>query len=115
MQVTKGGIESIKGANPLEAVVAERGIELRRKGRHLVGHCPFHADKKAASFTITPNRGLFHCFGCGGAGAVGHGADLPERERPRPGRALVAVPDREWRAPGPCGGSLPLELLRAEG
>jgi len=70
MQVTKEGIESIKGANPLEAVVAERGIELRRKGRHLVAHCPFHADKKTASFTVTPARGLFHCFGCGAAGDV---------------------------------------------
>jgi 5S rRNA maturation endonuclease (ribonuclease M5) len=70
MQVTKEGIESIKGANPLEAVVAERGIELRRKGRHLVAHCPFHADKKTASFTVTPSRGLFHCFGCGAAGDV---------------------------------------------
>jgi 5S rRNA maturation endonuclease (ribonuclease M5) len=70
MQVTKEGIESIKGANPLEAVVAERGIELRRKGRQLVAHCPFHADKKTASFTVTPGRGLFHCFGCGAAGDV---------------------------------------------
>jgi DNA primase len=70
MQVTKEGIESIKGANPLEAVVAERGIELRKKGRHLVAHCPFHADKKTASFTVTPGRGLFHCFGCGAAGDV---------------------------------------------
>jgi 5S rRNA maturation endonuclease (ribonuclease M5) len=70
MQVTKEGIESIKGANPLEALVAERGIELKRKGRHLVAHCPFHADKKTASFTVTPGRGLFHCFGCGAAGDV---------------------------------------------
>ena len=37
MQVTKEGIERIKSANDLAAVVAERGIELRKKGRQLVG------------------------------------------------------------------------------
>src|SRR3972149_7816369 len=70
MQVTKEGIEAVKAANELQAIVAERGIELKRKGRHLVGHCPFHADQKTAAFTVTPNRGLFHCFGCGAAGDV---------------------------------------------
>jgi DNA primase len=50
-------------------VVAERGIEVKRKGRVVVGRCPFH-EEKTASFTITPGRGLFHCFGCGAAGDV---------------------------------------------
>ena len=70
MQVTKEGIERIKGANPLDAVVAERGIELRKKGRVLVGRCPFHQPDKTPSFTVTPSKGLFHCFGCGAAGDV---------------------------------------------
>ena len=69
MQVTKEGIERIKGANPLATVVADRGIEVRKKGRVLVARCPFH-DEKTPSFTITPSRGLFHCFGCGAAGDV---------------------------------------------
>jgi len=69
MQVTKEGIERIKGANELAAVVAERGIEVKRKGRQLVARCPFH-DEKTASFTITPGKGLYHCFGCGAAGDV---------------------------------------------
>ena len=69
MQVTKDGIEAIKSANPLDAVVAERGIELRKKGRVAVARCPFH-DERTASFTITPSRGLFHCFGCGVGGDV---------------------------------------------
>jgi len=70
MQVTKEGIERIKSANELSAVVAERGIEVRRKGRQLVALCPFHPDQKAASLTLTPSKGLFHCFGCGAAGDV---------------------------------------------
>ena len=69
MQVTKEGIERIKGANDLAAVVAERGIEVRKKGRVVVARCPFH-DERTASFTITPSKGLFHCFGCGAAGDV---------------------------------------------
>ncbi len=69
MQVTKAGIERIKASNELAAVVAERGIEVKRKGRHLVASCPFHEEEEA-SFTITPSKGLYHCFGCGAAGDV---------------------------------------------
>jgi DNA primase len=69
MQVTKAGIERIKSASDLASVMAERGIELRKKGRVLVARCPFH-DEKTPSFTVTPARGLFHCFGCGAAGDV---------------------------------------------
>jgi len=67
--VSKEGIERVKAANELSAVIAERGIELRKKGRVLVGRCPFH-EEKTPSFTITPAKGLYHCFGCGAAGDV---------------------------------------------
>jgi DNA primase catalytic core len=69
MHVTKEGIEYIKSANELAAVVAERGIALKRKGKVLVALCPFHQEK-TPSFTITPAKGLYHCFGCGAAGDV---------------------------------------------
>jgi DNA primase len=69
MQVTKAGIERIKSANDLAAVVAERGIELKRKGRQLVAPCPFHQEK-TASFNVSSAKGLFHCFGCGVSGDV---------------------------------------------
>ena len=69
MQVTKEGIERIKAANDLAAVVAERGIGVRKKGRVVVARCPFH-EEKTPSFTISPGKGLFHCFGCGAAGDV---------------------------------------------
>jgi DNA primase len=69
MQVTKEGIERIKSANDLAAVVAERGIALKRKGRQLVGSCPFHQEK-TASFNVSSAKGLFHCFGCGVSGDV---------------------------------------------
>jgi len=69
MQVTKEGIERIKSANELAAVVAERGIELKKKGRQLVAPCPFHREK-TASFNVSSAKGLYHCFGCGASGDV---------------------------------------------
>jgi DNA-binding transcriptional ArsR family regulator len=50
-------------------VLAERGVELKKKGRTLVARCPFH-EEKTASFTVTPSKGLYHCFGCGAGGDV---------------------------------------------
>ena len=47
MQVTKDRIERIKAANDLAAVVAERGVALRKKGKQLVAPCPFHKEKTA--------------------------------------------------------------------
>jgi len=69
MQVTKEGIERIKRANDLGEVVAERGIEVRKKGTTLVASCPFH-EETTPSFVLTPSKGLFHCFGCGVSGDV---------------------------------------------
>jgi DNA primase len=69
MQVTKEGIERIKSANDLVAVVAERGVALQKKGRQLLGSCPFH-EEKTASFNVSSTKGLFHCFGCGVSGDV---------------------------------------------
>ena len=68
-QVTKEGIERIKKANALAELVAERGIEIKKKGRTLVASCPFH-EEKTPSFVITPSKGLFHCFGCDVSGDV---------------------------------------------
>ena len=69
MQVTKEGIERIKSGNDLAAVVAERGVELKKKGKQLVAPCPFHQEK-TASFNVSSAKGLYHCFGCGASGDV---------------------------------------------
>jgi DNA primase len=69
MQVTKEGIERIKAASDLAALAAERGLTLRKKGKQLVAPCPFHKEK-TPSFTVTPAKGLYHCFGCGASGDV---------------------------------------------
>jgi DNA primase len=58
-----------RAANPLAAVIAERGIKLERRGRHLFALCPLHQEA-SASFVVTESKGLFHCFGCGAGGDV---------------------------------------------
>lgn len=44
-------------------------VTLRRRGRNWVGLCPFH-NEKTPSFTVSPERGTFKCFGCGAGGDV---------------------------------------------
>lgn len=44
-------------------------VTLRRSGRNYMGLCPFH-DEKTPSFSVNPERQIFHCFGCGKHGTV---------------------------------------------
>jgi DNA primase len=52
----------------LHALVAEH-VTLRRSGKRWVGLCPFHSEK-TPSFTVSPDIGVFKCFGCGKGGDV---------------------------------------------
>jgi len=49
-------------------IIGQR-VELRKAGKEFLGRCPFHADK-TPSFSVTEEKGLFHCFGCGESGDV---------------------------------------------
>jgi DNA primase len=49
--------------------VVSRYVSLRRQGQRWVGLCPFHSEK-TPSFTVSPDRGFFKCFGCGKGGDV---------------------------------------------
>ncbi len=46
-------------------------VSLRRRGANLLGCCPFH-NEKTPSFTVSPAKGIFKCFGCGEAGNAVH-------------------------------------------
>ena len=48
------------------AVVSEH-LALKRVGRRYQGLCPFHSEK-TPSFSVNPELGLYHCFGCGAGG-----------------------------------------------
>lgn len=61
-------IEEIRGRVDIVDYVGEY-VNLRKQGNSFVGNCPFHADK-TPSFHVTPENGLFYCFGCGVGGDI---------------------------------------------
>lgn len=63
-------IEKIYAAAKIEEVVSDY-VTLRKRGANLIGLCPFH-NEKTGSFTVSPSKGIYKCFGCGASGhAVG--------------------------------------------
>ncbi len=61
-------IEEIRGKSDIVKVVSEY-VALRKRGRNYLGLCPFHPEKDA-SFTVSPEKQIFHCFGCNEGGNV---------------------------------------------
>jgi DNA primase len=47
--------------------VVSKTVELKKRGRNFFGLCPFH-DEKTPSFSVAPDKGIYHCFGCGKGG-----------------------------------------------
>ena len=75
--ITRETIDNIVSAVRIEEVIGDY-INLRRRGVNLLGLCPFH-NEKTPSFTVSPAKGIYKCFGCGKAGnAVGF---IMEHER----------------------------------
>ncbi|NOZ84730.1 MAG: DNA primase [Deltaproteobacteria bacterium] len=78
--------------------VVQRFVSLKRSGRNYTGLCPFHADKDP-SFTVSPERQIFHCFGCGKSGDVFRfimeiqGRTFPEAVRDLADEAGVKIPE----------------------
>ena len=59
-------IDRIFSAARIEDVVGDY-VSLKKRGANLIGLCPFH-DEKTGSFTVSPSKGIFKCFGCSKAG-----------------------------------------------
>ena len=59
-------IQDLIARSDIEAVVSPY-VRLKRRGRNLIGLCPFHGEK-TPSFTLYPENGSFYCFGCGVGG-----------------------------------------------
>ena len=49
--------------------VVGRRVQLKKAGREFKASCPFH-DEKTPSFTVSPGKGFYHCFGCGAHGTA---------------------------------------------
>lgn len=63
-------IDKIMDVVRIEDIVSEF-VSLKRRGANLLGCCPFH-NEKTPSFTVSPAKGIFKCFGCGEAGNSVH-------------------------------------------
>ncbi len=59
-------VASIQDAAQIENVIGEY-VNLKKRGSNLLGLCPFH-NEKTPSFSVSPTKGIFKCFGCGRAG-----------------------------------------------
>ena len=68
MRLSDSFLEQLRANTDIESVISPY-VNLRRRGKNLVGLCPFH-NEKTPSFTVYPENGSFYCFGCGAKGDV---------------------------------------------
>jgi DNA primase len=98
--------------------VIERHVPLKRAGANLVACCPFHGEK-TPSFTVSPTKQFYHCFGCGAHGtAIGFlmehlGMSFPEAVTELAARVGMSVPEDRSAASAPKSAGLHDVLLKA--
>ncbi len=68
MRINERFIQELQDKIDIEQVISSH-ISLKRRGKNLVGLCPFH-NEKTPSFTVYPESRSFYCFGCGAGGDV---------------------------------------------
>ena len=91
-------ISEIKNAADIVDIVSE-AVLLKKAGKNHVGLCPFHSEK-TPSFTVSPDKQIFYCFGCGAGGNVfsflmkQEGLSFPEAVRRLGKRYGIDIPDR---------------------
>src|SRR5436853_6479751 len=68
MAIPSETIEQVAAANDIVEVIGTY-FPLKRAGASFKAICPFHQEK-TPSFTVSPSRQTFHCFGCGAGGSV---------------------------------------------
>jgi len=106
MSFTPQFLDELRQRISLVSVIS-RKVRLVRRGRESTGLCPFH-NEKSPSFTVSDEKGFFHCFGCGAHGDVigflmrSEGLSFPEsveRLAREAGLALpVSSPEERQRA-----------------
>lgn len=102
--ISEDVINQIKDRIDIAEIVGQH-VSLTRAGQNLKGLCPFHQEK-SPSFTVSPSRQIFHCFGCGAGGNVFTfltritGASFPETVREL-GRKVGIEVQEAAAQPGP--------------
>lgn len=94
-------VSEIRDAADIVDLISETVI-LKKTGRNFIGLCPFHAEK-TPSFTVSPEKQIFHCFGCGEGGNVftflmkAEGLSFPEALKKVAGRYGIQLPSPTMR------------------
>ena len=68
MRYSEDILNEVKENNDIVEVISQY-VHLKRSGRNYFGICPFH-NEKSPSFSVSPDKQIFHCFGCGVGGNV---------------------------------------------
>ncbi|MEW6281769.1 MAG: CHC2 zinc finger domain-containing protein [Candidatus Eremiobacterota bacterium] len=120
LNLSRAELDDLKARIDLAEVFRTAGVELKRSGQSLVGRCPFHPDEQP-SLSVTPEKGLWQCFGCQAGGDV---LELLQRlenlefpEAVRRVQELAGAPELARRGPKPASAgpeALPGNLSRAE-
>ena len=101
-QVPRETIDEIRNRSDIVEVISECGVMLRPAGQSYKGLCPFH-DEKTPSFTVSPQKQMFYCFGCQTGGNVisfiqkHEGKDFKETLEWLAGRLNIDLPNRDVR------------------
>jgi len=98
-------IEELLGRIDIVEII-ERRVQLKKAGREYQARCPFH-DEKTPSFTVSPQKQFYHCFGCGAHGsAIGflmnyEGLEFPDAVEELARHAGLEVPREASDRPRP--------------
>ena len=100
MAFSQDFLQELAERNPIEDVVGEYVDLSKRSGQNLFGLCPFHSEK-TPSFSVSPSKQIYHCFGCGNGGSVINfimeieNLSFPEAVEFLARRAGMALPEQE--------------------
>ena len=61
-------IEEVRSRNDIVDIISGY-VKLKKSGSNYFGLCPFH-NEKSGSFSVSPSKQIYHCFGCGAGGNV---------------------------------------------
>jgi DNA primase len=102
-RIPDADIDRIKRETDLAALVRSRGVEMHKHGaKDFAGKCPFHQDDQP-SFIVSPEKGLFHCMGCGAAGNAIQFVEKFDGVSFRHAFELLNAGPAAFSAPGPAG------------
>ncbi|MBI5807864.1 MAG: DNA primase, partial [Ignavibacteriales bacterium] len=68
MRIPEKQIDEIRNASDIVDIISGF-IQLKKRGKNFIGLCPFHQEK-TPSFTVSEEKQIYHCFGCGAGGNV---------------------------------------------